>query len=232
MPFCIHDACISHDSTFLLCTLSTFASLLGGDASIVPMCDTQSQPCPPVSSSKNHAQTAGDGNQKRKADEPSVHKRSKTPRVEEEVAAESKVEDKLRQSLSKSPLGKASSQTHPETDNPEEAALPPVASDNALLPPQVADVHRTGAKCVPGGPADPLHPGVRYHSTGVLRVKPGRGEPTLSLSCSDKLARWGVLGFQGALLSHYLEEALYFSAVVVGSCPYSQEVMHRALVAR
>lgn len=196
------------------------------------MCDTQpSQPSPPVASSKTHTETAGDGKQKRKAEEPSVHKHPKMPRMEEEAAAETKVEDRLDFDLSKSPLSDALSQTRPETGNLEDASLS-VTSDSTALPPQVADIHRTGAKCVPGGPADSLHPGVGYHSMGVLRVKPGRGEPTLSLSCSDKLARWLVLGFQGALLSHYLEEALYFSAVVVGRCPYSQEVMHRALVAR
>ncbi|XP_072291909.1 tRNA-specific adenosine deaminase 1 isoform X2 [Eucyclogobius newberryi] len=95
-----------------------------------------------------------------------------------------------------------------------------------------ADVHRTGAKCVPGGPLDPLMPGAGYHSTGLLRLKPGRGEPTLSLCCSDKLARWGVLGFQGALLSHYLQKAMYFTTIVVGKCAYSQEVMKRAVLER
>ncbi|KAK7891206.1 hypothetical protein WMY93_023169 [Mugilogobius chulae] len=99
-------------------------------------------------------------------------------------------------------------------------------------PKPAVDIHRTGAKCVPGGPLDPLLPGPGYHSTGLLRLKPGRGERTLSLSCSDKLARWSVLGFQGALLSHYLQGALYFSAVVVGKCAYSEEAMHRAVVSR
>lgn len=52
------------------------------------------------------------------------------------------------------------------------------------------------------------------------------------MSCSDKVARWNVLGCQGALLMHFLEEPVYLSAVVIGKCPYSQEAMHRALIGR
>ena len=36
--------------------------------------------------------------------------------------------------------------------------------------------------------------GREYHVMGVLRRKPGRGDPTLSHSCSDKIMRWTVLG--------------------------------------
>ncbi|XP_062923159.1 tRNA-specific adenosine deaminase 1 isoform X1 [Mobula hypostoma] len=97
---------------------------------------------------------------------------------------------------------------------------------------KVLDIHRTGAKCVPGGLQDSLKPGVDYHCVESLRVKPGRGSRTLSMSCSDKLARWNILGCQGALLMHFLKEPVYFSSIVVGHCPYNYDVMKRAIIDR
>lgn len=97
---------------------------------------------------------------------------------------------------------------------------------------KVVDVYRTGAKCVPGEAGDSGKPGAAYHQVGLFRVKPGRGDRTCSMSCSDKLARWNILGCQGALLMHFLEEPIYLSAVVIGKCPYSQEAMQRALTGR
>ncbi|XP_057566933.1 tRNA-specific adenosine deaminase 1 isoform X2 [Hippopotamus amphibius kiboko] len=201
-----------------------------GDASIIPMLEFEDQPCRPVSRDwdNNPSVEASDNleapEDKRKCEDPG-----------------SPVTKKMRLEP-RTPDGMAH---HQSFGNPESGPNSPDVSSSNLPAEELAavigmapggakvvDVYRTGAKCVPGEAGDSGKPGAAYHQVGLLRVKPGRGDRTCSMSCSDKLSRWNVLGCQGALLMHFLEEPIYLSAVVIGKCPYSQEAMQRALIGR
>ncbi|XP_034830050.2 tRNA-specific adenosine deaminase 1 [Maniola hyperantus] len=95
------------------------------------------------------------------------------------------------------------------------------------------DIHRTGAKCLSYNQQDLKVAGQEYHLVGQVRTKPGRGDRTLSASCSDKIARWIHCGIQGSLLDLLLSESVFIKYFIFGSgVPYSEETLHRALLQR
>jgi tRNA-specific adenosine deaminase 1 len=59
-----------------------------------------------------------------------------------------------------------------------------------------------------------------YSLLGVLRTKPGRADSpqTLSMSCSDKIARWNAVGIQGALGSAFFHP-IYLTKIIIGEVP-------------
>lgn len=66
--------------------------------------------------------------------------------------------------------------------------------------------------------------------TGMIRTKPGKGERTLSVSCSDKMARWNILGVQGSLVISLLVQPIYLESIVIcDGTDYNKEAMERAL---
>eukprot|EP00668_Euglena_longa_P014797 GGOE01018824.1.p1 GENE.GGOE01018824.1~~GGOE01018824.1.p1 ORF type:complete len:502 (-),score=80.67 GGOE01018824.1:132-1415(-) len=97
-----------------------------------------------------------------------------------------------------------------------------------LSSPETKDLHRTGAKAV--AKVDSMQDGLQFHTVGVLRTKPGRGPPTQSMSCSDKIALWSVCGLQGALLAHLIPP-IYLTSITVAE-DFSHRAMDRALHSR
>lgn len=72
----------------------------------------------------------------------------------------------------------------------------------------------------------------RSCAVGILRTKPSRGDCPFSssMSCSDKIASWNIVGIQGALLAQFLNP-VYLDGIVIGDA-FEAESVERALKGR
>lgn len=73
---------------------------------------------------------------------------------------------------------------------------------------------------------------VMAQTEGKIRIKPGKGDRTMSLSCSDKIARWNMMGIQGCMLSSILDPIYLTSVILADGTPFNQTAMERALFTR
>jgi tRNA-specific adenosine deaminase 1 len=129
-------------------------------------------------------------------------------------------------SVPPSKRAKVDSKEHSNNNNDVASTSTPLATSSP--PTLIDDLQRTGADAVPGEPSDSLQPGIAYHTLGILRFKPGAGVPTRSHSCSDKLARWNIIGVQGAYLSNHLREPIFLSSITVSDL-HNADALERAL---
>lgn len=66
-----------------------------------------------------------------------------------------------------------------------------------------------------------------------LRTKPGRADspPCESMSCTDKIALWNAIGWQGAILGTWLREPIRVRTLVVAEA-FDQAALEESIVAR
>lgn len=95
------------------------------------------------------------------------------------------------------------------------------------LDPRVEGMSRTGAKVEVGGSYE------EHQVEGKCRLKPGKGDPTLSMSCSDKIAKWQMLGLQGAVLGILIPKPVRLASITIGSgVPFNEGSLRRAVFSR
>ncbi|KAF9647063.1 hypothetical protein BDM02DRAFT_3098751 [Thelephora ganbajun] len=124
--------------------------------------------------------------------------------IEKHLSGKFRLRDMVRihMYISTVPCGDASMRFLASSQDPEMARL----KDSTPFEAQPSDVPWRGRN--------------NYNCYGVLRTRPGRADSptTASMSCSDKIAAWNVLGLQGALGS-LLFTPLYVDSIVIGEVP-------------
>ncbi|XP_061653310.1 double-stranded RNA-specific editase B2-like isoform X2 [Phyllopteryx taeniolatus] len=101
--------------------------------------------------------------------------------------------------------------------------------ENYASPSMTMSALRCGLRTKVGGGQGTLPVTARPANQKTAGVSPGK--PRVSMSCTDKIAKWCAVGLQGALLSH-LVEPVYLHSLTVGTLSHTghlQRVLTRRL---
>lgn len=109
-----------------------------------------------------------------------------------------------------SPCGDASIFDVEDNDEPECKRQKLDVNECSNVGGTIMSTHGTGGKLFETEVID-----LMSQDVGEIRTKPGKGVRTLSVSCSDKLSRWNILGIQGALLDSLLDDPIYLRSFTI-----------------
>ena len=126
--------------------------------------------------------------------------------------------------ISTSPCGDGRLFSPHEVDATDEEEVR-VGADDRLRLKRARGLLRTKVEAGEGTIPTAGNPGIQT-CDGVLG-----GQRLLTMSCSDKIAKWNVVGLQGSLISHFLAEPVYLDGVILGSL-YHAEHLARAVYGR
>eukprot|EP00760_Papus_ankaliazontas_P011389 PhM_4_TR14753/c0_g1_i1/m.70150/K15440/TAD1, ADAT1; tRNA-specific adenosine deaminase 1 len=136
--------------------------------------------------------------------------------------------------ISQPPCGDASMMVSSTNDNDDHSSVKRLktSADNNW---SSIEQHRCGAHAVRGSTIDP-HGSSSDFTRGIVRTKPGRGVPSHSMSCSDKIVSWSCVGLDGAILRAITQKKKHrrLDGVVIHRTHSAQycESIARALVGR
>lgn len=108
------------------------------------------------------------------------------------------------------PCGDASIFDIQGDDEPKCKKMKLESNDDNNIGGRITLTHATGGKMFETEAVD-----LMSQDIGEIRTKPGKGIRTLSVSCSDKLSRWNILGIQGALLDSILDRPIYLTSFTI-----------------
>jgi hypothetical protein len=117
--------------------------------------------------------------------------------------------------LSKIAAALTTNTLHPQVHGDQERETDEAAAHHVL---DDKDEYYMFVSQLPCGTVERYEGASPNQSLHQIHRKPGRGEPCLKASCTDKLAKWLIMGLQGRKLMRLLHNPIKLKGIVIGNC--------------